>query len=41
MKNTLVAIERAHPVSNATKRPDADPVMADKFMALGLHRILG
>ena len=35
MKNTLIAIERAHPVSNATKRPDADPVMADKFMALG------
>lgn len=35
MKNTLVAIERAHPVSKATKGPDADPVMADKFMALG------
>ena len=35
MKNTLAAIARAHPVSKATTRLDADPVMADKFMALG------
>jgi tetratricopeptide (TPR) repeat protein len=35
MKNTLAAIERAHPPSKAATRLDADPVLADKFMALG------
>ena len=36
MKNTLVAIDRAHPaVPTSTSRMDVDPVMADKFLALG------
>ena len=34
MKSTLAAIERAHPQAGAVRR-DVDPVMAEKFMALG------
>jgi choline-sulfatase len=41
LKRTLAAIERAHPVAAQASRPEIDPVMAEKFMALGYIGLSG
>ena len=41
LERTLAAIERAHPVAVPARRAEVDPVMAEKFMALGYIGLSG